>query len=292
MSPDPSLTDQTLQEQGTQSPTRLPDPARETTFLGYLREWADALVIAFVVAMFIRMFVVELFKIPSGSMSPTLLGDFVAEGLATDRSSVEQEYLLISDPSGDIVQVFAKQPDGHYIYEGKKSRFSLTPSQQVLLQSKVHREEHRILVSKFAYWFKKPERGDVVIFRVPFAIDSVVNEEDGTSMPPYHRDQSVYVKRAVAFEGEQLRIGNDDHLYINDKMVTDPEIISKLQYFPPGGNPEYHIKVPEDALLVFGDNSDNSLDSRYWGPLRQSNLRGKAIVRYWPFKDKWFLSPE
>lgn len=265
---------------------------RETTFLGYLREWADALIIAFVVAMFIRTFVVELFKIPSGSMSPTLLGDFVAEGLATDRKGEGHEYLLISDPMGDIVQVFEKQPDSHYIYRGKQSKFALTSSQQVLLESKVHREEHRILVNKFSYWFKKPERGDVVIFRVPFGSDPVLDKAQNVSVPAYHRDQSVYVKRAVAFGGEQLMIGDDNHLYVNGELVSDPEIISKLQYFPPAGASEYQLDIPENHLMALGDNSGNSLDSRYWGPLPFDNLRGKAVLRYWPFKDKWFLSPK
>lgn len=287
-------TEQTLQEQEAQAPAKPAETPRETTFLGYLREWADALVIAFVVAMFIRTFVVELFKIPSGSMSPTLLGDFVAEGTATDRNGDGHEYLLISDPVGDIVQVFEKQPDGHYIYEGKRSRFTLTSSQQVLLESNVHREEHRILVNKFSYWFKKPERGDVVIFRVPFKTEPVAYERNGVSIPgaAYHRDQSVYVKRAVALGGEQLRIGDDNHLYVNGEMVTDPEIIAKLQYSNPEGRPDYDIEVPEDHLVVFGDNSDNSLDSRYWGPLPENNLRGKAVWRYWPFKKMRFLSPE
>lgn len=288
---DPSLTNQALQEPDSQVPLKPATVAAETTFLGYLREWADALVIAFVVAMFIRMFVVELFKIPSGSMSPTLLGDFVAEGLATDRSGNEQEYLLI-DQMNDIIQVFEKQPDGHYIYEGKLPRFSLTSSQQVLLESKVKRQEHRILVNKFAYWFKKPERGDVVIFRVPFKSEPVVNEREGMSMPPYHRDQSVYVKRAVAFGGEHMRIGVDNHLYVHDQMVTDPEIISKLQYFPPESASTFEINVPENHLMALGDNSGNSLDSRYWGPLPEDNLRGKAVLRYWPFRGNWFLSPK
>lgn len=260
--------------------------------MAYMREWADALVIAFVVAMFIRMFVVELFKIPSGSMSPTLLGDWVAKGTAADREGNSHEYLLIVDPM-EYVQIFQQQADGHYQYQGKHPRFALTASQQVLLTTDVHREEHRILVNKFAYWFKQPDRGDIVIFRVPFKSEPYVYSRNGIDIPghPYNRDESVYVKRAVAFGGEQVSIGPDQHLYVNGKPVTDPEIISKLQYLSPAGSPPYDITVPKEHLVVLGDNSDNSLDSRYWGPLPENNLRGKAVLRYWPLNLLRFLSP-
>lgn len=264
----------------------------DTTFLGYLREWADALVIAFVVAMFIRMFVVELFKIPSGSMSPTLLGDWVAEGNATDRVGDSHQYLLIIDPM-ETVQVFEMGDDGYYNYEGKHSRYALTASQQVLLNTDVHREEHRILVNKFAYWFKQPDRGDIVIFRVPFKSEPYVYARNGVQIPGpiYNRNESVYVKRAVAFGGEEVEIRPDQRLYIDGQTVEDPEIIAKLQYIIPDVSPEYDITVPQEHLVVLGDNSGNSLDSRYWGPLPENNLRGKAVMRYWPFKDKWFLNP-
>jgi len=267
-------------------------PSEETSFLGYLRDWADALVIAFVVAMFIRMFVVELFKIPSGSMSPTLLGDWVAQGTAADSDGDSHEYLLILDPSSELVQVFQKKENGAWDYQGREPSFALSASQKVLLQSKIHREEHRILVNKFAYWFKKPDRGDIVIFRVPFKQDPKPYSRNGVTIPghPYNRNESVYVKRAVAFAGEEVSIRPDQHLYINGKAVTDPVIISRLQYVRPNGN-DYDITVPKEHLVVLGDNSDNSLDSRYWGPLPLNNLRGKAVLRYWPFKDKWFLSP-
>lgn len=294
MATDPALTDQTLREERSSTVDTGTNVSKETSFLGYLREWADALVIAFVVAMFIRMFVVELFKIPSGSMSPTLLGDFVAEGIATDRRGDSHQYLLISDPTGEVIQVFEKQPDGYFNYQGKQSRMALTSSQQILLQTKIKREEHRILVNKFAYWFSQPGRGDVVIFRVPFPLDPNLYERDGLIIADvsYQRDQSVYVKRAVAFGGERVTIGNDHRLRINGEPVTDPEILSKLQYISPDGNANYDIIVPDDHVVVLGDNSDNSLDSRYWGPLPERNLRGKAILRYWPFKDQWFLSPK
>lgn len=286
-------------DEDNQVPAKAPErksapPERETTFLGYMREWADALVIAFIVAMFIRTFVVELFKIPTGSMSPTLLGDFVAEGRATDRSGDEHQYLLISDHTGQRVQVFQMQEDGHYDYLGKESRINLTRSQQTMLASNIHREEHRILVNKFAYWFKEPERGDIVIFRVPFKTDPVPYERNGVTIPgpQYERDQAVYVKRAVALGGESLRIGDDGHLYVNGEMVTEPEILTKFQYIVPDVSLEYDVDVPEDHVIALGDNSDNSLDSRFWGPLPETHLRGKAVIRYWPRKDKWFLNPK
>lgn len=309
-----------------------PKPKSETGFLGYIREWGDALVIAFVLAMFIRMFVVELFKIPSGSMSPTLLGDFVAEGVALDSNGQQGTFLLIQNPSQNV-QVFRKNDTKFgYSYEGRQSISQLTFSQQQLLNQQTHWESHNIIVNKFAYWFKKPDRGDIVIFRVPFkspdltprqekikrildrerthpaliaqqlgitedqvieelhAIDaaqeSLRYERNGYILPPhpYRRDQAVYVKRAVALGGERVEIKADNHLYINGSRVEDPEILSQIHYSPTEMTPVYDVKVPENHIIALGDNSENSADSRYWGPLPEENLRGKALLRYLPLR--------
>lgn len=268
---------------------------KDVSFFGYIREWADALIIAFVVAMFIRTYVVELFKIPTGSMSPTLLGDFISEGPAKDRDGEAQNYLLIAPPDGqEALQVFRKLPDGYFEYEGRQSARSLTPSQQLLL-GKFKREEHRILVNKFAYWFKQPERGDIAIFRVLFKLNPEAYQRNGGESPLYNydRNQSVYVKRVVGLGGERLQIGEDDgHLYVDGEMVSSPEILAKTQYINPGYFAPFDVVLPEKHVAMFGDNSDNSLDSRYWGPLPEANLRGKAIFTYYPFNRARFLDPE
>lgn len=278
-------------------------------FLGSLREWLDALIIAFVLAMFIRTFVVELFKIPSGSMSPTLLGDWVAEGQALDESGQARQFLLIANRPQTVtdmermpvqVQVYQKDASGNYRYQGKRFGSSLTPSQQMLLDEKGHREEHRIFVNKMAYWFKPPDRGDIVVFKVPLKKEpSVYIRADGVNVPvrhTYNRNTSVYVKRAVAFGGEEVMIRDgDERLYINGQPLTEPPIFQQRQYFPPqynGFGPRekvYYDKVPEGQVLMLGDNSDNSLDSRYWGSVPQENLRGKAFLRYWPWRKFKFL---
>ena len=271
---------------------RIEVEVKDATFFQVVREWIDALVIAFVVAMFIRTFVMELFKIPSGSMTPTLLGDVVTEGPATNRDGETLQYLLISERSGSF-QVFAKRNDGYYDYEGRKSRFELSASQQLLL-NKLHIEEHRILVNKFAYWFNPPNVGDVAIFRVPFKLEPETYERNGREMEPvkYDRNQSVYVKRVVATAGQQLEIRNDEHLYVNGEPVTEPKILGITKYTNPLGMPNYDVTIPEKHVAMFGDNSDNSLDSRFWGPLPEENLRGKAVLTYWPFGRKKFLTPK
>lgn len=256
-----------------------------------MREWLDALIIAFVLAMFIRTFVVELFKIPSGSMSPTLLGDWVAEGPALDTTGNSQWYLLIRDRNSDYVQVFRKDNGGYYKSEGRQWKARLTTSQQDLLDTNLHLEEHRILVNKFAFWFKKPDRGDIIVFRVPFSKERTIYSRNGRDLEvaPYNRNQSVYVKRAVGFDGEDVSVESDHKLRVDGKVVTRPSIFTHLQYTG-GDTPEYSVKVPEGTLLAFGDNTENSSDSRMWGPLPYVNLRGKAFFRYWPWRKMRFLN--
>lgn len=42
------------------------------------------------------------------------------------------------------------------------------------------------------------------------------------------------------------------------------------------------VKVPEKHYLVLGDNRDKSFDSRFWGPLHEKHLKGQALITYWP----------
>ena len=269
-----------------------PEELPKSGILRVIREWLDALVFAFVLAMFIRTFAVELFKIPSGSMSPTLLGDFVAEGIAVDETARQRYYLFIVERSGDQVQIFRKdEATGRYFYEGKRWRGSLTPSQLSLIEREIHLEEHHICVNKFAYWFRKPDRGDIVVFRVPFKRAAGFYERNGYRfrVQAYNRYQGVYVKRAVAFDGEFVEIDLDKRLRINGKRVETPEFFKYQRYEIPN-TVEYAVKVPPGQMLVFGDNTDNSYDSRFWGGLPYGNLRGKAFFRYRPLKKIGFLN--
>jgi signal peptidase I len=183
---------------------------------GTVREYAEAFVIAFIIALLIRTFLIQAFKIPSSSMEPTLL--------VGDHILVSKFIYGIRIP-----------------YIGKKF---LT--------------------------FHKPKRGDIIVFVYP---------ED---------PKKDFIKRVIATGGEEVRI-NDRQIFVNGKAIDDPWGVygERRGLFIPGPlrpRDNYGPKVvPPSSLFVLGDNRDNSQDSRYWGFVKLSAVKGKAFVIYFSY---------
>jgi signal peptidase I len=116
----------------------------------------------------------------------------------------------------------------------------------------------RLLLSKFAYRNAEPKRGDIIIFKYP-----------------RHPDQD-FIKRVVAVGGEsiEMRMGR---LYINGQLFDETyPTKSSISSYP-------RTEVPRGSVFVLGDNRSNSEDSRYFGFVPLSNIKGKAFCVYWPF---------
>jgi len=183
-----------------------------------VREYAEALIIALILALMIRTFIVQAFKIPSGSMEPTLLiGDHLLVSKFSYSVHIPNEIPFTS------IQLF---PDIHF--------FSSVP-----------------------------ERGNIVVFKYP---------ED---------ESKDFIKRVVGLPGETIQLIRQ-RVYINDKLLKEPyahhsEPPSSLA---PRDNMA-PLRIPEGHIFVMGDNRENSHDSRMWGTLDLSKLRGKAQWIYW-----------
>ncbi len=115
----------------------------------------------------------------------------------------------------------------------------------------------RVLVTKFIYRLREPMRGDVVVLRYP------------------RNTQRNYIKRVVGLPGEKIQI-KKGILYANGERVQEAYLDADIvgDYGP--------VTVPEDSVIVMGDNRNNSEDSRAFGAVKQNLIVGQAVLIYWP----------
>jgi signal peptidase I len=112
---------------------------------------------------------------------------------------------------------------------------------------------------------KDIKRGDVIVFKYP---------EDPS------RD---FIKRVIGLPGEKIQI-RGKQVYINDNPIIEDYKFHKYPSFRSRNENYGPVNVPDDCYFVLGDNRDNSRDSRYWGFVPRSLIKGKAIIIYWSFE--------
>ncbi|MEM9768156.1 MAG: signal peptidase I [Cyanobacteria bacterium P01_D01_bin.71] len=121
----------------------------------------------------------------------------------------------------------------------------------------------RVFSAQNAYNSEPPQRGDIVVFTTPPALEQAGLGED------------ILISRVVGLPGEELAVQAGQTL-INQSPLSEPYIEEPADYeLPP-------IIIPEDAVFVFSDNRNNAFDSHAWGPLPQENIIGKVQLIYWP----------
>jgi len=123
--------------------------------------------------------------------------------------------------------------------------------------------------------YRAPERGDVVVFKYP---------------TDPRRD---FIKRCVALPGDTVEI-RSKRLYLNGQLQDEPKIVHKDRrvfsnspHVPPSRRLRDNFgpfTVPEATIFCLGDNRDNSLDSRFWGPVPLSYVKGRAVIIYWSYE--------
>lgn len=141
-----------------------------------------------------------------------------------------------------------------------------------------------IIVNKFIYGpgkgygllpLRDIRRGDIIVFRYPLQPDT------------------DFVKRVIGMPGDVIEI-RDKKVAINGKPLDEPYVIhDDPQIYPlqPALPEPYRSRdqfgpytVPEGHYFAMGDNRDRSSDSRYWGTVPRSMIKGRAFMVYWSFR--------
>ena len=157
-----------------------------------------------------------------------------------------------------------------------------------------------ILVNKFSYGIRlpvihkkildvnDPERGDVAVFRFPRDpnLDYIKRIVGLPGDHIQYRDKTLTVNGVVAAQG---LIGEyDDPDGSREDIIEKTETLGELEHQILISNSrnnggEIDFTVPKGTYFAVGDNRDNSNDSRYWGPVPEENLVGKAFLVWMHF---------
>jgi len=115
-----------------------------------------------------------------------------------------------------------------------------------------------------AYQAVEPQRGDIVVYRYP--------DEKGT----------LFLHRVIGIPGDRIEVHNQV-VSVNEEALLEP-YVEHTDASSMSGNVRDNlgpITVPPDSYFVLGDNREESLDSRFLGPISKEHILGQAMCIYW-----------
>ena len=314
--------------------------------LTWLEENVEVMFVAIVIALGLRAYYLQPFRIPTGSMMPTLNGIIGKKAPEAEWPNLPTRILQQIHRGRSYVKIVNDRDrtlrfnaqggldlgDYQWLHFFSRSQLGFTDSAPMTLPAPVAQmneiglkeaiqEAHAngdvlkkgvvvcegyidsgdlVLVDKVSYHFRKPKRGEVFVF------DTIdirgIRQASGDQAAGSH-----YIKRLCGVPGDELSVASPN-LLNHGKILQEPGIQRVIQAqgayaMNPHGygladprHPGARIVLAGDSLKLedharpgmreyaaFGDNTGNSLDSRYWGPVKEFNLVGPALISLWPF---------
>lgn len=119
------------------------------------------------------------------------------------------------------------------------------------------------------------ERGDIVLFFPEYDLEGSLFSNLSAVCYRYYKHKQIFIKRLIGLPGDILQT-KDGILYVNGEPFDESAYLDEavLTY-----GIEEPFTVPDGAFFCMGDNRENSLDSRYYGPFQQNAFFGKFVSK-------------
>ncbi len=311
---------------------------------GVLGTYFETLLVSVAVAFAIRSLFLQPFKIPTGSMQPTLYGIHAVAleeeqipqskwAAAFDYLNYSRRYFRLEPPADGVldyngIRALPSKPLFPYSQiplrtdDGRTCELdvpaSVTDTQRLFLQLEfpprapwqnpfrctkgqtlfrgaMESGDH-LFVNRLSLCFRQPKRGDIMVFST-----------EGLSYKGQSLAGAHYVKRLVGLPGDTLKI-RDRVLYVRPRGESEfrpldgtySDAFGRIQSRKNGyaghaanamGSHLVHegdeYTVPEEHYFLMGDNTDNSLDCRFFGAVPRKNLMGGPCLIWWPFTQRF-----
>jgi len=320
--------------------------------VGWFEDNVEVMFVAIVIALGLRAYYLQPFRIPTGSMQPTLNGIIGTPTLESEWPSFPQRMIekvlrgrsyvkIVNDkdrhlavtPQGRLdirdTQMFHFFSRSQIFFTDSKPlrlpapsnpcsqiglndalqvasrNGGLLPKGTVVCEGTIDSGD-LVLVDKFSYHFRKPTRGEVFVFDT-LGIRGI-HDRSGEQAAGSH-----YIKRLCGVPGDTLTI-QSPNLLVDGKIAQEPGIqrVIRGEGAYSINSDGYQLADPREAnhrgktvhqylakandtfplagkarpgmreYAALGDNTGNSLDSRYWGPVKEFNLVGPAMFSLWP----------
>jgi signal peptidase I len=287
------------------------------------RENVEVFLVAIVIAAGVRAYFLQPFKIPTGSMQPTLFGIVGTPTTSRPPNPISRALQLVLfgrhyiDVTATEADIIVDLEEATYLnfftfttIVGEKNSYTVFAPRDTLyrdfgVQPRRSYQQgetiargfiqtgDQVFVDKTSYHFANPNRGDVFVFKT----NGIRRIEIGL---PEGIESQHYIKRLAGIPGDTLRIAAPD-LFINSHKASQwvfQRVMSQrngyrgysnMHQFPYLSTPEETFTVPDRGYFALGDNSYFSRDSRDFGAVPDKNVTGRGLFVYWPFGERWGL---
>ena len=227
---------------------------------------------ALILVVIIQRFYIGNFKIPTGSMIPTIqVGDRVFADMVSYK---------FTGPKRNSIIVFKEPIENKVLYT---KRAMGLPGETVKIQDGI------LYINGEATNFRQysnlgigdnewriPKKGDKLEI-IPAGNYNKARNYTSIDIEKIQKELKYNSASVYEFMPNLKFVVNGEETGLILDFIHDKDVVAKLMV-----GETVEVTLDDDYYLALGDNTDNSFDSRYWGFVKGSRIRGRALVRFWP----------